>query len=55
MAHFYTRQGFAGRPLEYLTEAFEDVLNNFASRGKGALNILEIGAGEKRWDSPFPI
>jgi len=48
MTHFYTRQGFAGRPLEYLMQAFDKVLNRFADHGKRALNILEIGAGEKR-------
>ena len=46
MTHFYTRQGFAGRPLEYLMQTFGEVLNKFASHGKRALNILEIGAGE---------
>ena len=46
MTQFYTRQGFAGRPLEYLTQAFDEVLSSFSSRGKRALNILEIGAGE---------
>lgn len=47
MTHFYTRRGFAGRPLEYLRQAFDEVLNNLASRGKRALNILEVGAGGK--------
>lgn len=46
MTQFYTRQGFAGRPLEYLIQAFDEVLNNFADQGKRALNILEIGAGQ---------
>jgi len=46
MTHFYTRQGFAGRPLEYLTQAFDKILDNFANHGKRALNVLEIGAGE---------
>ena len=47
MTHFYTQQGFAGRPLEHLRQAFDDVLDNLASRDKRALNILEIGAGGK--------
>ena len=55
MTHFYTRQGFAGRPLEHLMQTFDGILNNFASHGKRALNILEIGAGEKGWDLPSPI
>jgi hypothetical protein len=53
MSHFYTRQGFAGRPLEYLMQAFDEILNNSANRGKRALNILEIGAGGERCDLPF--
>lgn len=53
MTHFYTRQGFAGRPLEHLMQAFDEILNNFSGRGKRALNILEIGAGGKRRDLPF--
>lgn len=48
MAHFYTREGFAGRPLEYLAQAFDEILDNFSRNGKRALNILEIGAGGKR-------
>ena len=50
MTHFYTREGFTGRPLEYLVRAFDEILDNFSSRGKRALNILEIGAGRK-WSS----
>jgi hypothetical protein len=53
MTQFYTRRGFAGRPLEYLMQAFDEVLNNFAGHGKRALNVLEIGAGERRRDSAF--
>lgn len=48
MAHFYNREGFTGRPLEYLAQAFDEILNNFSRNGKCALNILEIGAGGKR-------
>ena len=48
MTHFYTRDGFAGRPLDYLTQAFDMILENFSRNGKRALNILEIGAGGKR-------
>lgn len=55
MSDFYTRQGFAGRPLEYLTQVFDELLDNFAHRGKRALNILEIGAGEERRGLSFPI
>ena len=55
MTHFYTREGFAGRPLEHLMQTFDQVLNNFASHGKRALKILEIGAGKIRWGLPFPI
>ena len=55
MTHFYTRQGFAGRPLEHLMQAFDEILNNFANRGKRTLNILEIGAGGKRRDLPFRL
>jgi len=55
MIDFYTRQEFAGRPLEHLMQTFDEVLNNFASHGKRALNILEIGAGEEGWASPFLI
>jgi hypothetical protein len=47
MTHFYTREGFTGRPLEYLVRAFDEILDNFSGRGKRALNILEIGAGRK--------
>ena len=54
MTHFYTREGFAGRPLEYLMQAFDEVLNCFAHRGKRALNVLEIGAGEEHRGLPFP-
>lgn len=46
MTHFYTREGFAGRPLGYLAQAFDEILNNFSNHGKRALRILEIGAGE---------
>jgi hypothetical protein len=48
MTHFYTREGFAGRPLEYLVQAFDGILDNFSNHGKRALNVLEIGAGERR-------
>lgn len=48
MSHFYTREGFAGRPLQHLARAFEEILDDFAKHGKRALNILEIGAGENR-------
>ena len=47
MTDFYTQQEFAGRPLEYPVPAFDEILNDLAHRGKRALNILEIGAGEK--------
>jgi SAM-dependent methyltransferase len=55
MAHFYTGQGFAGRPLEYLAQAFNEILDNFSSHGKRALNILEIGAGGEHREFPFLI
>ena len=45
MTHFYAREGFAGRPLEYLAQAFDKILDNFSHNGKRALNVLEIGAG----------
>ena len=55
MTDFYTNREFTGRPLGYLMRAFDEVLDDFAHRGKRALNILEIGAGEERWGSRFPI
>lgn len=48
MTHFYAGGGFAGRPLEYLAQAFDEILDNFSDNGKRALNVLEIGAGERR-------
>lgn len=47
MTHFYAKEGFAGRPLEYLAKAFDRILDNLSHNGKRALNILEIGAGGK--------
>jgi hypothetical protein len=48
MARFYSREGFTGRPLEYLAQAFDEILDSFSRNGKRALNILEIGAGVER-------
>ena len=55
MTDFYTNREFAGRPLEYLARAFDKVISDFSRRGKRALNVLEIGAGEERWGFAFPI
>lgn len=55
MTDFYTLKGFAGHPLEYLMQTFDEVLDGFAHRGKRALSILEIGAGKECWGLPFPI
>ena len=55
MTHFYTREGFTGRPLGYLAKAFDEILKDFSDHGKGALNVLEIGAGERHRDCLFLI
>lgn len=41
--------------LEYTTSAFEEIVAQMSSRGKRALKVLEIGAGEILCSKMFNI